>query len=56
MSFLLDSDTCSAHLKSGALTHRIIQYSGRLHISVVTLAELYAWALRRKAPHVECTR
>jgi tRNA(fMet)-specific endonuclease VapC len=50
MSFLLDTDTCSAHLKSGALTHRMMQYSGRLHISVVTLAELYTWASRAKAP------
>jgi predicted nucleic acid-binding protein len=48
MSFLLDTDTCSAHLKSGALTHRLIQYAGRLHISAITLAELYTWALRAK--------
>jgi tRNA(fMet)-specific endonuclease VapC len=50
MSFLLDTDTCSAHLKSGALTHRLVQYAGRLHLSTISLAELYAWALRRKAP------
>ena len=50
MSFLLDADTCSAHLKSGALAHRLTQHSGRLHISVITLAELYTWALRTKAP------
>jgi predicted nucleic acid-binding protein len=50
MSYLLDTDTCSAHLKTGALTHRFIQYSGRLHISAITLAELYTWALRAKAP------
>src|SRR5882724_7601542 len=50
MSFLLDTDTCSAHLKSGALTHRLAQHSGRLHISVITLAEIYTWALRTKAP------
>jgi tRNA(fMet)-specific endonuclease VapC len=49
MSFLLDTDTCSAHLKSGALTHRLVQYCGRLHISTITLAELYTWALRAKA-------
>lgn len=50
MSFLLDTDTCSAHLKSGTRTHRLIQHAGRLHISVITLAELYAWALRKNAP------
>jgi len=50
MSFLLDTDTCSAHLKSGALAHRLVQHTGRLHISVITLAELYTWALRAKAP------
>lgn len=49
MSFLLDTDTCSAHLKTGALTHRFIQYSGRLFLSTVSLAELYTWALRKKA-------
>ena len=50
MSYLLDTDTCSAHLKSGALTHRMLQYSGRLHLSTVTLAELFTWAMRAKAP------
>jgi predicted nucleic acid-binding protein len=29
---------------------RFLQYLGRLHISVITLAELYTWALRAKAP------
>jgi tRNA(fMet)-specific endonuclease VapC len=50
MSFLLDTDTCSAHLKSGALTHRLVQHAGHLHISAVVLAELYTWAPRAKAP------
>ncbi len=50
MSFLLDTDTCSAHLKQkGNLTHKFLQYMGRLHISVVTLGELFTWALRAKA-------
>src|ERR1700676_1759940 len=48
MSFLLDTDTCSAHLRP-PLTHRFIQHLGRLHISAVTLAELYTWALRGRA-------
>ncbi len=50
MSFLLDTDTCSAQLKTGALTHRMVQYSARVYTSAVTLAELYTWALRAKAP------
>src|SRR5690242_8848999 len=51
MSFLLDTDTCSAHLKQkGNLTHKFLQYMGRLHVSVITLGELFTWALRAKAP------
>lgn len=50
MSFLVDTDTCSAHLKGNALvTNRFLQYSGNLHISVITLGELYTWALRSAA-------
>jgi predicted nucleic acid-binding protein len=50
MSFLIDTDTCSAHFKGNALvTNRFLQYSGNLHISVVTLGELYTWALRTAA-------
>src|SRR5207302_6781494 len=33
MSFLLDTDTCSAHLKSGTLMHRFVQYSQTLFLS-----------------------
>ncbi len=50
MSFLLDTDICSSLLKASALAHRFTQHLGHLHISVVTLAELYTWALRKKAP------
>jgi tRNA(fMet)-specific endonuclease VapC len=56
MSFLIDTDICSTHLKSGGnLSSRFIQYSGRLHLSVITLGELYTWALRKNAPtkHLE---
>ena len=50
MSFLLDTDTCSAHLKQkGNLTHKFLQHMGRLHVSVITVGELYTWALRAKA-------
>jgi len=50
MSFLLDTDTCSAHLKQkGNLTHKLLQFMGRLHVSVVTVGELFTWSLRAKA-------
>ena len=44
MSFLLDTDICSAHFRRPAgLAHRFIQHSGRLYISSVNLGELHAW-------------
>lgn len=50
MSFLIDTDICSAHLKGvGVVTSRILQYMGRLHVSVVTAGELYTWATRTGA-------
>ncbi|HXE54200.1 MAG TPA: type II toxin-antitoxin system VapC family toxin [Tepidisphaeraceae bacterium] len=51
MSFLLDTDICSAYLKGHrGVANRFLQYTGGLHISVVTLGELYTWALRASAP------
>jgi tRNA(fMet)-specific endonuclease VapC len=50
MSFLLDTDTYSAHLKvPGLLTGRFLQYMGRLHVSTITMSELYDWALQARA-------
>jgi predicted nucleic acid-binding protein len=47
MSFVVDTDICSAHLRdNAAVTKRFIQYTGGLYISTVTLAELYAWVYR----------
>src|SRR3954471_12702178 len=44
MSYLLDTDTCSAFLKGDRrVFNRFIQHSGGLHISILTLAELYSW-------------
>lgn len=41
MSFLLDTDICSAHLKRPAgLMHRFMQHSGTLAISTITEGEL----------------
>jgi tRNA(fMet)-specific endonuclease VapC len=49
--FLLDTDICSAHLKRpGGLAHRFIQYSGRLYISSITAAELFAGAYLSSRP------
>lgn len=51
MSFLLDTDTCSAHLKrSSGLMHRFVQHIGGLCISTIALGELYTWAYHRKNP------
>jgi predicted nucleic acid-binding protein len=50
VSFLLDSDICSAYLKgSPAVWNRFIQHSGGLSISAVALGELYTWVIRSKA-------
>ncbi len=51
MSFLVDTDICSAYLRQVAsVFNRFIQYSGRLHLSLMSLGELYTWAWRRNAP------
>jgi predicted nucleic acid-binding protein len=43
MIYLLDTDTCSAHMRRPAkLAHRFIQYTGQLAIPAVVLGELYA--------------
>jgi tRNA(fMet)-specific endonuclease VapC len=50
MSFVVDTDCCSAHLKGNArVTNRFLQYTGGLYISVVTLGEPYTWTSRAKA-------
>jgi predicted nucleic acid-binding protein len=52
MSFLLDTNICSAHLKRpSGLVHYFVQHSGRLFIPTVVLGELYAWAYRRPLQH-----
>lgn len=46
----MDNDNCSAYLKlNPKVINRFLQYGGRLHISTVTLAELFTWAKRAKA-------
>jgi predicted nucleic acid-binding protein len=50
VSVLLDTDICSAHLRgNGSILTRVQQLSGRVAVSVVTLGELYVFALRRRA-------
>lgn len=51
MTHLLDTDTCSAHMKRPAgLAHRFTQYGGGLAIASMTLAELYAGAYKLPNP------
>jgi tRNA(fMet)-specific endonuclease VapC len=51
MSFLLDTNVCSAHMRRpGGLAHRFMQHSGRLALPTVGLAELYAGAYRHPNP------
>ncbi|HUY90251.1 MAG TPA: type II toxin-antitoxin system VapC family toxin [Pirellulales bacterium] len=51
MSFLLDTNTCSEHLRRPAgLIHRFVQHAGRLYLPTIVLGELYAWAYRRPNP------
>jgi tRNA(fMet)-specific endonuclease VapC len=51
MSFLLDTDICSAYIRGEpAVQNRFLQYGGRLHISIITEAELRQWLLRRRTP------
>lgn len=52
MSFLLDTNICSAHLKQPRrFFSRFMQYFGNLNVSRLTLAELYAWALGARDPN-----
>lgn len=51
MSFLVDTDTCSAYVRRNPLVEkRFLQYTGGLYISAVTLGELLTWVLRANAP------
>ena len=51
MSFIIDSDICSAYLRGdGRVQGRFLQYSGGLYASAVTLAELYTWVYKVPQP------
>lgn len=50
MSYLLDTDICSAFIKGNRqVWPKMMQYSGQLHVSAITAAELFAWVLRANA-------
>ena len=50
MSFLLDTDICSAYLRGDSrIFGRFMQHGGRLYLSAVSLSELCSWALRAAA-------
>jgi tRNA(fMet)-specific endonuclease VapC len=50
LSFLVDTDICSAYLKGDALVwKRFLQYSGGLHVSTVTMGKLFTWVFRANA-------
>lgn len=51
MNFLLDTNICSAHLRRPALlAHRMLQYTGRLYLPSIALAELLAGAYHLANP------
>jgi tRNA(fMet)-specific endonuclease VapC len=51
MNFLLDTDTCSAHMRRPTkLAHRFIQHTGSLAIPTIMLAGLYAGAFKHPNP------
>jgi len=50
VSFLLDTDICSARMRADARVYgRFIQYGRRLQVSAETLGDLFGWAGRAKA-------
>lgn len=51
MSFLLDTDICSAYLKNNrVVANKMMLHYGGLSVSVITVGELMTWAMRAKAP------
>jgi tRNA(fMet)-specific endonuclease VapC len=51
MSFLIDTDICSAYLKHDpTVVSRVMLHFGGLEVSAITVGELMTWAMRSKAP------
>jgi tRNA(fMet)-specific endonuclease VapC len=52
VSYILDTDTCSAHLrKRPDLTSRFIQY-GQLYTTTINAGELFTWAYKKPNPNL----
>lgn len=51
MSFLIDTDIASAHLRGiREVTAKFLLYAGQLHISAVSVAEMKTWVYRSNTP------
>jgi tRNA(fMet)-specific endonuclease VapC len=51
MSFVLDTDICSAYMRGNGKTfNKFIQHGGVLYVSTITLTELLSWVYRANAP------
>lgn len=51
MTFLLDTNICSAHMRRPAqLAHRFMQYVGQLAVPTIVLGELFAGAYQHSNP------
>lgn len=51
MSFLVDSDICSAQLRGyREVIGKFQQHSGSIYVSVITVGELLSWAFRLSTP------
>jgi tRNA(fMet)-specific endonuclease VapC len=50
MSFLVDTDVCSAYLKGNQVAWARFMQFGGIHLSTITVGELFTWAMRAKAP------
>ena len=51
MSYLLDTNICSEYMRRPSkLFHHFVQHSGRLHVSCVSLSELYTWSFKQDDP------
>jgi tRNA(fMet)-specific endonuclease VapC len=49
MSFVIDTDICSAHLRGDNKTfNKFLQHSGGLYVSALTVSELFAWVNRQR--------
>jgi tRNA(fMet)-specific endonuclease VapC len=51
VTFLLDTNICSAHLRRpSGLIHRFVQHAGRLSVPSIVLGELYTMAYGKADP------